>query len=189
MKASEAQVGGKHYKQLAIQPMQYSMANGLDACQHTAIKYVTRHREGAGKKDLYKALHCIMLLIEDSYEWTAQDSAIVSAITANPSSFFHSGKPLEAATPMAKEDITHIAEECGMFSDGTPDAWDESAVLKFARVIADAERDGCCRLVHPFVSQRIGFDAAEELEVLLGMRSAQVTLSKTYPAASQHGGE
>ncbi len=80
MKASEAQVGGKHYKQLAIQPMQYSMANNLDACQHTAIKYVTRHREGAGKKDLYKALHCIMLLIEDSYEWTAEDTAIVAAI-------------------------------------------------------------------------------------------------------------
>lgn len=79
-KAYDAQVGGDHYKKLKIQPMQYSMANELDACQHTAIKYITRHEDKAGKKDLYKALHVTMLLIEEKYEWDDNDSAILAAV-------------------------------------------------------------------------------------------------------------
>jgi hypothetical protein len=61
------QVGGAHYKDLAIQPMQYSMVNGLDACQHTAIKYITRHATKGGKEDLLKAIHCVQMLIEFKY--------------------------------------------------------------------------------------------------------------------------
>ena len=62
--ALDVQVGGDHYKSLAIQPMEYSMANGLDACQHTAIKYITRFRDKGGIIDLEKAKHCIDMLIE-----------------------------------------------------------------------------------------------------------------------------
>jgi hypothetical protein len=82
MKAYDKQVGGSHYKKMKIQPMQYSMANELDACQHTAIKYITRHEDKAGKKDLYKSLHTVLLLIEEKYEWTEQDSAILDAVMA-----------------------------------------------------------------------------------------------------------
>lgn len=64
MTALETQVGGDHYTKLAIQPMQYSMANGLDACQHTVIKYVTRFRDKNGIEDLKKAKHVIDMLIE-----------------------------------------------------------------------------------------------------------------------------
>lgn len=64
MSAWEKQIGGGHYKNLAIQPMQYSMANKLDACQHTAIKYITRFREKGGIADLHKAIHTIEMLIE-----------------------------------------------------------------------------------------------------------------------------
>jgi hypothetical protein len=80
MKAYDKQVGGNHYKKLKIQPMQYSMANKLDACQHTAIKYITRHQDKAGKKDLYKSLHTVLLLIEEKYEWTDKDAAILEAV-------------------------------------------------------------------------------------------------------------
>jgi hypothetical protein len=80
MKAYDKQVGGSHYKKLKIQPMQYSMANKLDACQHTAIKYITRHEDKAGKKDLYKSIHTVLLLIEEKYEWTNSDSAILEAV-------------------------------------------------------------------------------------------------------------
>lgn len=62
--ALQTQIGGDHYKKLAIQPMQYSMANKLDACQHTIIKYVTRFRDKGGVADLEKARHTIDLLIE-----------------------------------------------------------------------------------------------------------------------------
>lgn len=59
-----SQVGGDHYSKLAIQPMEYSMRNGLDACQHSIIKYVTRFRDKGGIEDLRKARHCIDLLIK-----------------------------------------------------------------------------------------------------------------------------
>ena len=59
----QTQVGGSHYTKLKIQPMQYSMANGLDALQHTVIKYVTRFRDKAGIVDLEKARQTLDLLI------------------------------------------------------------------------------------------------------------------------------
>jgi len=61
------QVGGTHYADMAIQPMEYSMANGLDACQHTIVKYVSRFREKGGIEDLKKAMHCIEMLMEFEY--------------------------------------------------------------------------------------------------------------------------
>jgi hypothetical protein len=78
------QVGGDHYSKLEIQPMQYSMANHLDACQHTIIKYITRFRDKGGVLDLEKAKHTIDLLIQferanapvkpaKSHGWTLED--------------------------------------------------------------------------------------------------------------------
>lgn len=60
----KTQIGGDHYKKLAIQPMRYSMLNNLDPCQHTIIKYVTRFRDKGGIQDLEKAKHVIDMLIE-----------------------------------------------------------------------------------------------------------------------------
>jgi hypothetical protein len=65
--ALSGQIGGDHYKSMKIQPMQYSMANNLNACQHTAIKYVTRYKGKGGRLDLEKAIHCIQMLIEMEY--------------------------------------------------------------------------------------------------------------------------
>jgi len=62
--ALSSQIGGDHYKSMKIQPMEYSMANRLDPCQHTIIKYVSRFRSKNGLEDLIKAKHCIDLLIE-----------------------------------------------------------------------------------------------------------------------------
>ena len=66
----ETQVGGDHYKKLKIQPMEYSMRNELDACQHTIIKYGTRFRDKGGIEDLVKAKHVIDMLI--SFEETKE---------------------------------------------------------------------------------------------------------------------
>jgi len=62
--ALQTQVGGNHYVNMKIQPMEYSMANGLDACQHTIIKYVSRFRQKGGVEDLEKAKHVLDMLIE-----------------------------------------------------------------------------------------------------------------------------
>lgn len=65
--ALQKQVGGNHYAEMPIQPMEYSMANNLDACQHTIVKYVSRFRNKDGIEDLKKAIHCIEMLMEFEY--------------------------------------------------------------------------------------------------------------------------
>lgn len=62
--ALDVQIGGAHYKSMPIQPMEFSMANGMDACQHTIIKYVARFRAKGGIQDLEKARHVLDMLIE-----------------------------------------------------------------------------------------------------------------------------
>ena len=62
--ALDFQVGGGHYKGMAIQPMEFSMANNLNSCQHTILKYVLRYnKKGTPLEDLTKAKHTIDLLI------------------------------------------------------------------------------------------------------------------------------
>lgn len=54
------QVGGDHYKGMKIQPIEFSMANRLNACQHTAIKYIVR-KKGNRLIDIDKAIHTLRI--------------------------------------------------------------------------------------------------------------------------------
>ena len=63
----DTQVGGDHYKKLAIQPIEYCQRNKLGYCESSVIKYLTRHRDKNGLQDLRKAQHCLELLIELEY--------------------------------------------------------------------------------------------------------------------------
>ena len=65
-RALDTQVGGSHYKNLAIQPMEFCMANHLDYATSNVIKYVVRKKDGEHQRvqDLRKAIHCIQLLAE-----------------------------------------------------------------------------------------------------------------------------
>ncbi len=65
--ALDKQVGGNHYKNYAIQPIEYCQKNELNYCESNVIKYVTRHKHKNGKDDLLKAIHNIELLIELEY--------------------------------------------------------------------------------------------------------------------------
>lgn len=58
------QVGGSHYTDCAIQPIEYIWANNLGFSEGNIIKYVTRWKTKGGIKDLEKAKHHIALLIE-----------------------------------------------------------------------------------------------------------------------------
>ena len=63
------QVSGNHYKSLKIQPLEYCMANNLNACQTHVVKYVSRYdKKWKDKKDqikdLKKAKHVIDMQIE-----------------------------------------------------------------------------------------------------------------------------
>ena len=64
MSALETQINGKHYKDLAIQPVEYIHANQIPYMEGNVIKYVTRWRSKGGIADLHKAKHYIELLIE-----------------------------------------------------------------------------------------------------------------------------
>lgn len=62
MNPKDTQVGGNHYTKMKIQPMEFSMANNLNAMQHTIIKYVTRvDLKGNGDEDIDKAIHTLQL--------------------------------------------------------------------------------------------------------------------------------
>ena len=62
--ALDVQVGGQHYKGMAIQPFEYIHANRIGFAEGCAIKYLSRWRAKGGVEDLKKARHFIDLLIE-----------------------------------------------------------------------------------------------------------------------------
>jgi hypothetical protein len=57
------QVGGDHYKNKTIQPVEFSHANNLGYLEGCIIKRITRWREKDGIKDLEKIKHEVDLLI------------------------------------------------------------------------------------------------------------------------------
>lgn len=63
----DRQVGGNHYKDLAIQPAKYCQLNRLGSCETLAIRYITRHHKKDGRKDIEKAIHCLEMLLEFDY--------------------------------------------------------------------------------------------------------------------------
>jgi hypothetical protein len=65
MSAWEKQVGGDHYKDMAIQPTQYAEANNLSFCEGCIVKYISRWRKKGGVEDLRKVIHYAELLIEE----------------------------------------------------------------------------------------------------------------------------
>lgn len=65
--ALDSQVGGAHYKNFAIQPVEFCMKNNLNFCQSSVIKYVCRYRNKNGVQDIDKAIHFLQLLKELEY--------------------------------------------------------------------------------------------------------------------------
>lgn len=62
--ANKKQVQGSHYKEYAIQPWDYILANELGYLEGSAIKYITRFKKKGGVADLQKAIHFLEKLIE-----------------------------------------------------------------------------------------------------------------------------
>lgn len=63
-------MGGSHYKDMKIQPIEFITANDIPYCEANVIKYICRWRNKNGLEDLRKARHYIEILINqeiDSY--------------------------------------------------------------------------------------------------------------------------
>ena len=66
----QSQVGGAHYKDFAIQPVEFCQRNELNYCESACVKYVSRHRAKNGRQDIEKAIHYLQLLLEIEYPLT-----------------------------------------------------------------------------------------------------------------------
>jgi hypothetical protein len=64
MSALDKQIGGSHYKDMAIQPIEYIHKNGLGFCEGNIVKYITRWKTKNGIEDLKKVIHYAELMIQ-----------------------------------------------------------------------------------------------------------------------------
>ena len=76
LKALDTQVGGDHYKNLAIQPVEYIFKNNIGYLEGCVIKYVTRWKDKGGVQDLEKAKHFLELLIELQEQCPKDDETV-----------------------------------------------------------------------------------------------------------------
>ena len=63
-KSLQTQVGGDHYKNKKIQPVEYIHSNDLDFFEGNIVKYVTRWRDKNGLEDLLKIKQYVDILID-----------------------------------------------------------------------------------------------------------------------------
>ena len=68
MSADKKQVGGDHYRKMAIQPSHYIVKNKLGWYEGNIVKYITRHSIKGGRQDIEKVIHYAELLLEDQYD-------------------------------------------------------------------------------------------------------------------------
>ena len=65
--AFDKQVGGNHYKDCVIEPIEYIYANDLGYCEANIVKYITRYASKGGEQDLDKVIHYAEMLKELKY--------------------------------------------------------------------------------------------------------------------------
>ena len=61
----DKQVGGGHYKDFAIQPIEFIVANKLGFREGNAVKYICRHDKKNGKQDIEKAIHYLEMILAE----------------------------------------------------------------------------------------------------------------------------
>jgi hypothetical protein len=64
-KAKDKQVGGSHYKSMAIQPGEFIRKNKIGWYEGNAIKYICRYKQKGGLEDIKKAIHYLELVLEE----------------------------------------------------------------------------------------------------------------------------
>lgn len=65
--ALSVQVGGSHYKDMPIQPVEYIHANKLTYLAGNVVKYISRHKAKGGAADVRKAIHYCELILQLEY--------------------------------------------------------------------------------------------------------------------------
>ena len=83
--ALDVQVGGAHYKNKRIQPVEFSYANNLNGLEASIVKRITRWRDKDGFQDLEKIKHEVDLLIELETKY----GTLPSTMSGNATPFIH----------------------------------------------------------------------------------------------------
>ena len=127
MSALDIQVGGSHYKDAAIQPVQYIEANRLGFLEGCTVKRVTRHDKptGKGRQDIEKALHELQLLLELRYplepdradlgdfgQQNMIEPTVKDSLTVEPASEIDDDSPRRQAIDQNGNDGLHYSESC-----------------------------------------------------------------------------
>ena len=63
----DEQVGGKHYRNMKIQPAEFINENKLLFAEGDAIKYICRHSVKGKEQDIRKAIHYLEMILERDY--------------------------------------------------------------------------------------------------------------------------
>ena len=63
----EKQVGGKHYRNMKIQPAHFINENKLLFAEGNAIKYICRHSAKGKEHDIKIAIHYLEMILERDY--------------------------------------------------------------------------------------------------------------------------
>lgn len=58
----DKQIGGSHYKNMSIQPVEFITKNNIPYLEANVIKYVCRHTKKNGVQDIEKAIHYLELI-------------------------------------------------------------------------------------------------------------------------------
>lgn len=71
----EEQTGGAHYKELAIEPIEYICANKLDFIEGNIVKYISRHKNKNKDEDIKKIIDYSVLCLMNTYGYTKKQVA------------------------------------------------------------------------------------------------------------------
>ena len=67
MSAFDIQIGGTHYSKYKIQLTEFLIANEIEHGEASVFKYMLRHKDKDGIKDILKAIHYIAMIVEKVY--------------------------------------------------------------------------------------------------------------------------
>ena len=70
MAATDEQIGGNHYKEMAIQPIEFIFKNNIPFMEANIIKYICRHKTKNKAEDIKKVIHYCKLILELEYNET-----------------------------------------------------------------------------------------------------------------------
>ena len=76
MKATDVQIGGSHYKDMAMQPIELIVTLRCSFIQGCIIKYISRYKNKNGAQDIRKCIHYAQLAIELGDKRRCNDKAL-----------------------------------------------------------------------------------------------------------------